>query len=434
MQGKLAAALIFLLLPAAMFSPQVGAQQGYTVVPCLDVLAVNSTSVFVAKVVNLCGAVPCEGQNNVIVNIEGFLKGGNHTGEAEEHINNVSTSSLLDWKDHGNTLLMFSGTDDEPPYAAQNVEKVFDLSDPNLKALTENMQVLTGADQIVRAAENAIARWPGVARIYTVQRDVPLEAAGLLGVAGPPVTYVPADTNLERWAESVLQERNSGEEGWRRRVEAIGALRYFKSDKHVQLLTQLLSDPSTSVTRPAEYNMGVEVRSFRVREEAYNLLTNWGVKVTKPVLQVETSRPEAVTTVSISSKSDFVGHADLDALARFPNLRVLNLVNDRRMTDQAFRSLGELKTLRTVDLSGSSVNDLRLMYLSRLPDLATLRLNNTTITDDALKTVAGFESLRELDVIGTHLSKSALDSLQEERPELEIRTGSSVSVPPAISQ
>ena len=432
MQGKLAAALTFLLLPAATSTPQVAAQPGYTVVPCLDVLAVNSTSVFIAKVVNLCGAAPCDGQNNVIVNIEGFLKGGNQTGETQEHINNASTSSLLDWKEHGNTLLMFSGTDDQPPYAVQNVEKVFDLSDPNLKALTENMQVLTGADQIVRAAENAIARWPGVARIYTAQRDVPLEVAGLLGVAGPPVTYVPADTNLERWAESVLQERNSGEEGWRRRFEAVSALRYFKSDGHVQLLTQLLSDPSTSVVRSAEDNMGVEVRAFRVREEAYEVLTNWGVKVAKPVVQMETSRPEAVTTVSISFKRDFVGHADLDALARFPNLQVLNLVNDRRMTDQAFRSLGALKTLRTVDLSGSSVNDLRLMYLSRLPDLVTLRLNNTAITNDALETVAGFTSLRELDVIGTHLTKSALDILQEQRPELEIRTGP--SAPPAVSQ
>jgi hypothetical protein len=253
-----------------------------------------------------------------------------------------------------------------------------------------------------------------------VQRDVPPEAARLLGVAGAPVTYVPADRNLEHWAESVLNETSLGEDGMARRVEAVSALRYFKSGKHVQLLTELLSDPSTTVVQEAEHNMGVEVRAFRVREEAYEVLTNWGVSVAKPVVRVQTSRPEAVTTVSISLRTDFVGHADLDALTRFPNLQTLNLIDDRRMTDQAFRSLGALKTLRTVDLSGSAVNDLRIMYLGRLGELATLRLNNTNITNDALVTIAGFTSLKHLDVIGTHLSEGALNDLRKKRPEMEI--------------
>ncbi len=431
MRGKLAAALIFLILPAAISAQlstrisaqisaqQVAAQPGYAVVPCLDVLAVNATSVFVAKVVNVCGAVHCDGQNNVIVTVERFLKGGDQAGQVQERIN-VPMSSLLDWKEHGNRLLIFIGTDELSASAIQNVEKVFDLSDPNVKALTADMKVLTGADRIVRAAEKAIGRRPGVARIYTVQRDVPSEAARMLDLGVAPVTYVPADTNLEHWAESVLRETNSGEEGVGRRVDAVGALRYFKSDRSVQLLTQLLSDPSTTVIRPAENNMGVEVRAFRVREEAYNVLTNWGVNVAKPEVRVERSRPEAVTTVSISSKSDFVRHADLDALTQFPNLQNLNLINDSLMTDQAFRSLGALKTLRTVDLSGSSVNDLRLMYLGRLTELASLTLNNTAITNDALVTNAGFASLKHLEVIGTHLSEGALNGLRKKRPELEI--------------
>jgi hypothetical protein len=360
------------------------------------------------------------------------LKGGDQAGEVQEHIS-VPTSSLLDWKEHGNRLLIFIGTDELPASAIQNVEKVFDLSDPNVKVLAADMKVLTGADRIVRAAEKAIARRPGVARIYTVQRNVPLEAARMLDVAGVPVTYVPADTNLERWAEAVLRETSSGDEGVERRVEAVSALRYFKSDRHAQLLTQLLSDPSTAVVRPAENNMGVEVRAFRVREEAYNVLTNWGVNAAKPEVRLERSRPEAVTTVTISSKIDFVRHADLDALTQFPNLQTLNLINDRRMTDQAFRSLGALKTLRTVDLSGSSVNDLRLMYLGRLAELATLRLNNTGITNDALVTIAGFTSLKHLDAIGTHLSEGALNDLRKKRPELEIVV-SRAAAPSAVSQ
>ena len=349
MRGNLAAAFIFLLLPVAMSAPQVAAQPGYRVVPCLDVLAVNSTSVFIAKVVDICGAAHCDGQNNAVVNIERFLKGGDQTGEAQEHIY-ASTSSLLDWREHGSRLLMFGGTDDQPASAIPSVEKVFDLSDPDLKMLTADMKVLTRADPIVRAVERAIAQRPGVARIYTVQRDVPSEVARLLGEAGSPVTYVPADRNLEHWAESVLNEPSSGEEGVTRRVEAVSALRYFRSDRHVQSLTELLSDPSTTVVQPAERNMGVEVRAFRVREEAYEVLTNWGVSIAKPVVQMQTSRPEVITTVSISFRTDFVGHADLDALTQFPNLQTLNLINDRRMTDQAFRSLGALKTLRTVDL------------------------------------------------------------------------------------
>jgi hypothetical protein len=415
----LAAALLFLLVPVARSAPQAVVQPDYTVVPCLDVLAVNSTSVFIAKIQNICGAAHCDGQNNAIVNIERFLKGGDQTGEAQEHIN-ASTTALLDWKEHGSRLLLFSGSDGQPAYAVQNVENLFDLSDPNVKVLTADMKVLTQADQIVKAAERAIARRPGVARIYTVQRDVPPEVARLLDVAGSPVTYVPADRNLEHWAESVLNETSSSEEAVARRTEAASALRYFKSDKHVQLLTKLLGDPSTTILRPAEDNLGLEVRAYRVREQAYEVLTNWGVNVAKPEVRVQTSRPDAVTTVSISSKADFVRHADLDALTRFPNLQTLRLINDRRMTDQAFRSLGALKTLRTIDLSSSSVNDLRLMYLGRLGELTTLRLNNTNITNDALVTIAGFTSLKHLDIIGTHLSGDAINDLRKKRPELEI--------------
>jgi hypothetical protein len=408
---------IFLIF--ALVVPFAGAQQPiYTFVPCLDTMAINSRYVLVAQIAEIHATVFDGADNNVIVSIEKSLKGG-QSGKLELRID-ASPAALAAWKESSSRLLLFDG-DANPSTGAGKTNKPIDLSSSNLKILTADMKVLIDPEQVLQAAQKAISRHSSANGIYTIDtftRSLPPETAKALGAKISPYTNVPVDPELERWAQSVIRGKTTG-----RRAESVAALRYFKSKENIRLLTPLLNDPTWVYLKSAEENMGVEIRVYNVREAAYQVLKNWGVNVVEPVVQEQKLKLESVTQYALSNKKDFVHHADIDALSGFPNLQTICLQNDHQMTVECFRSLGTLKTLRTIDLTHSNVNDERLTYLANLPNLESLILNGTKITDEGLKTIGEFAALTNLDVTGTNVTWAAVAELRVRRPDLKIEFG-----------
>jgi hypothetical protein len=406
---------LFLILPFLV--PFVGAQPGRTFVPCLDTMAINSRYVFVARIMEVHKSAAAS-DPNVVVNVEKSLKGG-RTGTLEIHID-TSESLLNIWKDNGTRLLLFDG-DAGPSSGPARAKVPIDLSSSSLKVLTADMNVLTNPEEVLQAAQKAISRHSSANGIYTIEtfnRSLPSETVQVLGAKIAPYTNVPVDAELERWAQSVLHGKTKGF-----RAEAVSALRYFKSKENIRLLTPLLNDPQWGYVKSAEENMGVEVRVYSVRHAAYQVLKSWGVDVVEPVVQEQKLNLEGVKQFDLSNKKDFVRHADIDALSGFPNLQTIYLQNDHQMTVQCFRSLGTLKTLRTIDLTRSNVNDERLTYLAGLPNLQSLILTGTKITDEGLKAVGDFKSLTNLDVTGTNVTWAAVAELRVRRPDLKIEFG-----------
>jgi hypothetical protein len=408
---------LFLIFP--LLVPFVGAQQpGNTFVPCLDTMAINSRYVFVARIVEVHKSVAVAADPNVVVDVEKSLKGG-RSGKLEIRVE-APDSLLADWQNRSARLLLFDGDAGTSSVTART-KKPIDLSSANLKVLTADMKVVTDPEEVLQAAQKAIARHSSANGIYTIEtfnRFLPPETAKALDAKFAPYTSVPVDPELERWAQSVLRGKTKGY-----RAEAVSALRYFKSKENIRLLTPLLNDPQWSYLKSAEENMGVEVRVYNVRQAAYQVLKSWGVDVVEPVTQDQKLNLEGVTQFNISNKKDFVRHADIDALSGFPNLQTLYLQNDHQMTVESFRSIGTLKTLRTIDLTHSNVNDERLSYFANLPNLQSLILVGTKITDVGLKTIGDFKSLTSLDVTGTNVTWAGVDELRVRRPDLKIEFG-----------
>jgi hypothetical protein len=388
------------------------AQPGPTYVECLDTLAIDSRGVFVATVSDLCDAAHCSAGNNAVLKVERYLKG--NAGDRFQFALDAPPPLIAEWKAQGSRLLIFDQLTDDPGSGGASSMRIVDLSQPTGKVLTADMRVLSDGQQILEAAQQAIERNPNVLRMVTFERPLTGDAAKAFG-GFSPVTRVPADAELERWAIGVLQGKPGDSSRW----QAVQALGLFQSEETTRLLTSLLNDPATVVMQRAENNLGVEVQAYPVREQAYQVLRGWGVAVEQPVLRVETTRLDAVKVVDLSNRAERVHHTDIDALVKFPNLEALRMENDRA-TSQAYRSLAALKTLRTLDLRGTKFNDSYVHWLSGLDALASLNLEGTKITDAGIKELAGLSALKSLDLRGTGVSDGAVSELRSVRPDIEV--------------
>ena len=88
--------------------------------------------------------------------------------------------------------------------------------------------------------------------------------------------------------------------------------------------------------------------------------------------------------------------------------------NSRKLRPRSAEKV--LKSLETLDLSGTSVSNEGLAHLTGLPRLRVLRLAGLRQVDDAgVRIVASIESLEELDISGTDVSANTLRELPVKR-------------------
>ncbi|MDP7303490.1 MAG: hypothetical protein QGG09_10335, partial [Pirellulaceae bacterium] len=89
----------------------------------------------------------------------------------------------------------------------------------------------------------------------------------------------------------------------------------------------------------------------------------------------------------------------LSYLSGLPRLQSL-LLNDTAITDAGLKLVGKLTSLRNLDLRGCGVSNEGLAHLTELENLRALRLNGesgaTTVDDDGLESVAKLTNLKAL--------------------------------------
>jgi hypothetical protein len=105
---------------------------------------------------------------------------------------------------------------------------------------------------------------------------------------------VPVQPSLEKIAKHLIAAPEAFANGkdksdfnlswrWPLRVDGVDALRHFKSAANIKLLKSLLNDPDCELFR--RQNQDMTFRQYPVRAKAYEVLTAWGVDVTKPVTE-----------------------------------------------------------------------------------------------------------------------------------------------------
>ena len=98
------------------------------------------------------------------------------------------------------------------------------------------------------------------------------------------------------------------------------------------------------------------------------------------------------------------------------DLAVLQMANPD-VNDQSLESIRGMTRLRELDLNGSQVTDAGLEILKELPVLTALRLARTKITDNGFRsTLLGKESLMQLDLRGTVISRETIQEWRDAKP------------------
>src|SRR6266568_1766476 len=93
-----------------------------------------------------------------------------------------------------------------------------------------------------------------------------------------------------------------------------------------------------------------------------------------------------------------ISGAALKELARYPQLKILDLSFCKAIDDAALADLPRLDHLDTLELSSTRLTDAGLKELAKLERLQSLSIAHTEVTDEGLKALASLKSLRAIDL------------------------------------
>jgi hypothetical protein len=91
------------------------------------------------------------------------------------------------------------------------------------------------------------------------------------------------------------------------------------------------------------------------------------------------------------------------------------------LTDSASKKIASLPELAVLDLQQAKIAVAAMRSLSKSPRLTELDLARSTLDDDGVMALKHFKGLKTVDVSECNVSGSALRSLSNERPQLDIR-------------
>lgn len=118
---------------------------------------------------------------------------------------------------------------------------------------------------------------------------------------------------------------------------------------------------------------------------------------------------QPVWAVDFGGKS--IGNRDLQVLAGFPALEVLNLA-DTLIDDEGLRFIPVCTELKELNLSGTKITDVGLAQLLRFKKLKTLDLNQTSVTDDGIQQLAALKQLSRPNVFETKVTEAGLQRFE----------------------
>ena len=188
-------------------------------------------------------------------------------------------SDLAKWQKHSTRLLVSLDED------IIRHNQVVPLDTENLEAMTADFTLLRTPESVIKATKKAIRDTPAnLRRVHTCDFTVPAEI-----VKGTQWEQywslrvgIPVNDQLEK---RVLQWIHAKDQT--RRLEAVKALRYFRSNENILLARELLKDSEVTWEQDKGDDSGVKERFYGIRNLAYETLQIWGVDVEKPVISEE---------------------------------------------------------------------------------------------------------------------------------------------------
>jgi len=233
----------------------------------VDSIVANANQVVVGRILNT-GVTTLDGEGRrtgtIVLAVEKTLKGDQARGPLNLRIANFVSydkgefyPATADPLPYSHQLLVALRNDAASPARITAI----DLDAASLAVMSADLVVLKTPVEVIRAAEDEIRRGPaGANRVDFFEWPAPG-----YNVKGDPFRgyqiILPVDERLEERAHVILRRGADAE-----RPIAINALRFFKSDQNIHLLTEALSDPDDSI-----------------RRYAYQALKGWGVDVAEPV-------------------------------------------------------------------------------------------------------------------------------------------------------
>ncbi|MCS7465094.1 hypothetical protein NZK35_00220 [Stieleria sp. ICT_E10.1] len=163
--------------------------------------------------------------------------------------------------------------------------KLIELTPDKVEVFRADFTILRNPDAVIQAAREIIARVPpNVRQLHTVRLPIPPDVLikSKLGAYGQLI--VPVDEQLETLAIGLLNS-----ESYSSRSKAAEVLRYFKSEANIDRLRALLKD-----TRYSEQMADDRTRTkyYGVRDQSYQTLKAWGIKVERPVIIESSHGPD----------------------------------------------------------------------------------------------------------------------------------------------
>jgi hypothetical protein len=247
----------------------------------LDYIVANADQVIVGRIVEVGSATRDnygEYQQQIVLAVEETLKGDRDQRlplvlahdlwrpqfDAELPLSDPAGSSFLPHR----LLVAVRKKSAYPP----EVDAV-DLDSDKLSVVTADLELLSNSVDIVQAAKAEVRRIPVRPKEGEYFNWLPMhDYDSLKGTHYDGCgIYVPVDKRLEDRALALLRAPNETlEDIGHTHSMAVEALRFFRSDENIRLLTGLLSAPDNST-----------------RQAAYGVLKGWGLDVTAPAVSHE---------------------------------------------------------------------------------------------------------------------------------------------------
>lgn len=123
-----------------------------------------------------------------------------------------------------------------------------------------------------------------------------------------------------------------------------------------------------------------------------------------------------VVKVDLSGTS--VQNLDLRDLIQLKELRSLDL-SGTSITDGT-QYISFIKNLESLDISGTKVDDAALTKLRSLKKLASLNIANTSVTDQGLQAVGKFSSLKDLSIANSKVTESGKTAFRIANPNINL--------------
>lgn len=304
-----------------------------------------------------------------------------------------------EWKRKSSPLLIIKSWD-----KYRSVEAT-DLSDPELTVPTAEFGFLHNSSSIINAISLTVQRFPRVNEIRVMRIMVPGPQNSssawerTYGSRDYTSIVVPVLRPLEQMGRAQIRSKSLA-----MREQGARILGEFKSEESIDLLKPLLNDPEPFIEIAAEYNHGTEIRTYPVRAAAQEILRTWGEETPAITTREEVSRLDSIETIWWLDTPD---EATIEKLPRAKKIQGLYF-GISLLTNKQLDMIGQISTLKFLQLLGESVRDETLAHLSKLTNLESLDIGISKVTDEGLKSLAALTNLKTLSLIGSRVTDNGL--------------------------